>query len=192
MSACYRIATRKLSTSLPRSVRLLWGAWALIAAAGFALHQAGFRVNTTPSMPLGLWRIQALQAALHSGDVVLACPPDQAVFREAAARGYLPPGSCPSGLEPLLKPVAAVEGDVVAVTADGLAVNGAPLPGTASLAADTAGRPLRPLSPGRYTVSEGHVWLVSAHSPRSWDSRYFGAVPAANIQGVVRPAWVWR
>jgi type IV secretory pathway protease TraF len=34
------------------------------------------------------------------------------------------------------------------------------------------------------------VWLLSGHDPRSFDSRYFGAVPAASIQGIARPIWV--
>lgn len=171
-------------------MRLVWGAFALIAAAGWGAHAAGFRVNTTPSMPLGLWQVEAPHRAPHAGDIVLVCPPDGPVFREAAARGYLPRGSCPGGFEPLIKPVAAVAGDVVTLTAEGVTVNGAPIPATAPLATDTIGRPLRPMASGRYPVAERQVWLVSAHTPRSWDSRYFGALPAANILGVARPVLV--
>jgi type IV secretory pathway protease TraF len=36
----------------------------------------------------------------------------------------------------------------------------------------------------------GQVWLLSGHDPRSFDSRYFGAIPTANVRGVARPLWV--
>jgi type IV secretory pathway protease TraF len=41
-------------------------------------------------------------------------------------------------------------------------------------------------------VPPGQVWLLSGHDSRSFDSRYFGPVPVANVQGVARPVWVAR
>jgi type IV secretory pathway protease TraF len=41
-----------------------------------------------------------------------------------------------------------------------------------------------------YHVPGDTVWLLSAHDPRSFDSRYFGAVPVASIQGIAHPIWV--
>ncbi len=177
---------------LPRSVGLIWVAWALLTAVVFIADAAGLRLNTTVSMPLGLWRITPAGRSLHAGDIVMLCPPDVAVFREAVVRGYIPRGRCAGGFAPLIKPVAAIAGDVVSVGADGVAVNGAPIAGTAPLDRDTAGRPLQPLLPGRYAVATGEVWLVSGHIARSWDSRYFGAVATANILGLARPVWVLR
>jgi type IV secretory pathway protease TraF len=69
-------------------------------------------------------------------------------------------------------------------------VNGEPVADTAQLDEDSAGRPLRPIPTGTYNVPAGAVWLLSGHDPRSFDSRYFGAVPRANIQGIARPVWV--
>lgn len=152
----------------------------------------GLRVNTTPSMPRGLWQVSAIQGSIARGAVVSLCPPDNDVFRKAMRRGYITSGVCPGGYEPLLKPVAAISGDVVSVTAAGIVVNGIPLADTAALAQDSARRTLQPLPPGLYQVSPGEVWLISGHDPRSFDSRYFGAVPAANIAGIARPLWVIR
>ena len=28
-------------------------------------------------------------------------------------------------------------------------------------------------------------------APRSWDSRYFGPIPLANVQGEIKPVIVW-
>jgi conjugative transfer signal peptidase TraF len=90
----------------------------------------------------------------------------------------------------MIKPVAAIPGDLVTVTARGIAVNGEPVADSGPLEKDSAGRALRPIAAGVYSVPAGAVWLLSGHDPRSFDSRYFGAVPAANIQGLARPVWV--
>jgi conjugative transfer signal peptidase TraF len=169
----------------------------LIAAAaaqfGMALAvMAGLRVNTTASMPSGLWRISPIQGAVARGSVVSLCPPDDDFFRLARWRGYIGAGKCPGGYEPLLKPVAAIAGDIVLATTAGIAVNGISVADSAALSRDSAGRPLQPMPPGIYHVRARELWLLSGHNPRSFDSRYFGVVPAANIEGIARPLWMIR
>ena len=157
-----------------------------IALAG----TAGLRVNATASMPQGIWQVEAPGALIGRGEIVSVCLPQSPALNEAAERGYIPAGICRGGHEPLVKPVAAVAGDRVTVTALGIAVNGEPIAQSAPLDEDSAGRPLRPVPAGAYSVRTGEVWLLSGHDPRSFDSRYFGAVPVTNIQGVARPIWV--
>jgi conjugative transfer signal peptidase TraF len=160
---------------------------------GIALAGAvGFRVNATASMPRGIWRVEAPGARLERGEIVSICLPDSPAISEAAQRGYIPVGACPSGREPLIKPIAAIEGDLIEVTAPNIAVNGEPIAQSAPLNEDSAGRPLRAVLEGTYSVPSGEVWLLSGHDPRSFDSRYFGAVPVTNIQGVARPIWVFE
>jgi conjugative transfer signal peptidase TraF len=168
-----------------------------VVAAGAAVmaglagaNAAGLRFNETPSMPLGLWRVAGAHAPVRRGDIVAVCPPETDAVRVAAERGYIPTGHCAGGYKPLLKPVAATGGDVVAISAAGVAVNGQEVPATAQLALDSAGRPLKPVSVGSYRVAPGEIWLLSGYDPRSFDSRYFGPVPVANVQGIARPVWV--
>jgi len=151
---------------------------------------AGLRVNATPSMPRGLWRVTSAEKPLRRGQVVTACPPDTPAMREAVRRGYIPDGSCPGGYEPLVKPVAALAGDRVTVSAAGVAVNDEPIARTAQLALDGAGRRIDPVAAGVYRVARDEVWILSAHDPRSFDSRYFGPVPMASILGEARPLLV--
>lgn len=165
-------------------------AGALLAGTLVTARLAGLRVNNTASMPRGLWQVSTVNAPLRRGEVVAVCLPDTAPIREAAARGYLPAGNCAGGYEPLVKPVAAVAGDLVTVTPQGVVVDGQPVENTAQLVRDSAGRPLRPIPAGAYPVTQGQVWLLSGHDPRSFDSRYFGPVPATDVQGVARPLWV--
>ena len=163
---------------------------ALVLGSLAAARVSGLRVNTTPSMPVGLWRIAPVLAELRRGDIVTACPPEAAGTREAAARGYLAAGTCPGGYEPLVKSVAAVPGDLVTVGRTGVSVNGALLDGTAPLDRDSAGRELRAFPPGVHRVPASRVWLLSGHDARSWDSRYFGPVAIEDVQAVAHPVWV--
>ena len=157
----------------------------------FAVAQAaGLRVNATPSMPVGLWMVTATSLSPGRGEIIAVCLPDSGPAREAFHRGYIAAGSCPGGTEPLVKPIAAISGDVVAVSAAGIAVNDAPIANTAPLGRDDAGRPLQPVPAGLYRVPPGELWLLSGHDPRSFDSRYFGAVPIAGVRGIARPIWV--
>ena len=176
-----------------RRARVAVCALAALTLGGLAAAEAaGLRVNTTTSMPRGLWRVASVNVPPRRGEVVSVCSPDTPVIREAATRGYIPVGGCPGGTDPLVKPVAAVAGDVVTVAPEGIAVNGAPIANTAQLRTDSAGRPLYPVPAGRYPVAPGEMWLLSGHTPRSFDSRYFGPVPVRNVLGLAHPVWVTR
>jgi len=40
-------------------------------------------------------------------------------------------------------------------------------------------------------VAAGQVWLFGFNDARSWDARYFGPVPLANLRGVLTPVVTW-
>lgn len=148
----------------------------------------GYRLNLTDSLPPGVWRVTARPA--QRGDVVAVCPPNTRAIAGAVAAGYLRRGVCPGLVAPLLKPIAAVAGDVVELSSRGVAVNGALLPQSAPLTQDRAGR-LLPRGPfGRHVLGPGEVWLVSTYNPGSFDSRYLGAFSARAISGAATPVFV--
>ena len=97
------------------------------------------------------------------------------------------PAHAPTGGEPLVKPVVAVAGDEVEMSARGICVNGRILPNTAPLQRDSNGRPLAPWRFGRYMVVPGMMWVASSYDSRSFDSRYFGPVPVSAIRDRLRP-----
>jgi conjugative transfer signal peptidase TraF len=169
----------------------------LASATGFwtavilAAHAAGLRINETPSLPMGLWLIEARPQVIERGQIVSFCPPDMVLFRLGRDRGYLSRGRCPGDFEPMLKPVVAVEGDEVEVTDRGVAVNGQLIANTAPRLQDSAGRAMPPARFGSHAVGPGEVWFVSSFTPSSFDSRYFGPVLAAQIEGSAWPLWVW-
>lgn len=142
----------------------------------------GLRINTTPSEPLGLWRIVPLTRSVRSGEAVFVCPPDDTVMREARQRGYLRPGLCRGGFGPLIKTVIAVSGQRVDVT-DHIAIDGVPIPGSRIIGSDGQGRSLRHDQSGRVQARE--VYLHSDFIG-SWDSRYFGPVPESGVLGLAQ------
>lgn len=144
----------------------------------------GVRVNVTSSLPQGLyWITKDTRARL-----VEFCP--SGLFAVlSASRGYRLAGICPDGAAPLLKPVAATEGDIVELSAGGLRVNGRLLPNTAPLSADTAGHPLTPWPYGTYRVQPGTLWVASVYSSHSYDSRYFGPILLQHVRHKLNLLW---
>ncbi len=165
-----------------RVIRVLSTTAAVLGFIVIAGIGAGLRINTTPSEPLGLWRIRPLDRKAIAGDVVFICPPTTEVMRLARNRGYLRDGLCPGGFAPLIKTVAATAGQHVTIN-ESVSIDGLPLLQSSLLASDGKGRPLAPYAGG--TVSPGEVFLYSPYAG-SYDSRYFGPLPAAGILGLAQ------
>jgi len=158
-------------------------ATALIATIGLG----GFRVNVTPSEPMGLWRIRPLDGAIHIGDLVFICPPATPVMREARRRGYLRRGLCEGGVAPLIKTVAAVPGQVIEVNGS-VRIDGQPLPHSEVALKDGQGRATVPSSGG---VVPAYAIYLHSEFPGSFDSRYFGPLPIDNVLGLAQEVWTY-
>ena len=167
-----------------------WLGIGLFAALVFCAHAVGLRINESPSLPIGVWRVSPLRDEVRRDDVVSFCPPDTVVFREARLRGYLGSGLCEGGYEPLLKPIAAIEGDRVTRTEQGIRINGRLIANSKSLDRDGSGRTLPSPGANDVIVAKGEVWVISSYNPLSFDSRYFGPVPISKIEGLARPLFV--
>ena len=151
-----------------------------IVAAGWL---SGLRINMTPSYPRGLWRIEVLDRPATVGDLIFICAPDTATFERAFERGYIRRGLCAGGLSPLIKTVAALGGQQVDV-ADHVSIDGHTLPRSIVHHTDAAGRPLSPFAGG--VIPAGELFLHSEFAG-SYDSRYFGPIPASGVLGLARP-----
>jgi conjugative transfer signal peptidase TraF len=157
-----------------------------LAAAGYA---AGARVNTTKSIPVGLYWTSS--APVEKGAYVLFCPPKLGVFDDAKERGYIGAGFCPGDYGYMMKRVLAAKDDAVAVAVDGVRVNGELLPLSAPIKADKAGRPLPRFQADRYILGNSEVLLMSDVSGTSFDGRYFGPINRSQIKTVIRPVITW-
>lgn len=165
-----------------RTGMLLLGLSATFITVPFVAREAGIRVNTTDSAPLGIWITRDHQArGVQGGDMVSICPPDVPVVRAMVAVRPLYRGDCTSGAVDLLKPVAAVYGDTVTIGKGNVTVNGITLPNTLPREKALA------FPEGEYTVAKTEVWVFSTYASDSFDSRYFGPVPSKNIRGFAEP-----
>jgi conjugative transfer signal peptidase TraF len=169
-----------------------WLGIGLFAALVFCAHGAGFRINESPSLPIGIWRVSPLDHDLRRDDIVSFCPPDSSAFREVRGRDYVGRGLCEEGYEPLLKPVAAVAGDHLSRTDEGISINGHLIANSKRLDRDGSGRPLPSPGANNLIVAKDEVWVISSYNPLSFDSRYFGPVPISKIEGLARPLFVFR
>lgn len=147
----------------------------------------GYRINLTPSEPLGLWRIMPLHRPVAVDDLVFICPSETAAMREARTRGYLRSGFCPGGVAPLIKTVIAVAGQHVEIGAS-VSVDGRKVPSSDLALRDGKGLPLTPFPSG--IVPPGYVFLHSSF-PGSYDSRYFGPVPVPGILGLAEEVFTY-
>lgn len=145
------------------------------------LWRLGFRLNTTRSVPLGLYRIAS--GPIMHGDLAAYCLTDPELIVLAQERQYLASGVCPSGLRTLLKQAAGLPGDDIIINNGLIFVNGLEQPNSAAKAFDSKGRPTSEsrLKPG--CIPAGQALLLAYHA-NSFDSRYFGLVPLAELQRV--------
>jgi conjugative transfer signal peptidase TraF len=149
---------------------------------------AGLRVNVSRSLPLGVYRIIGDASLARRGSVVIVCLPSE-WEKFALQRGILQPGHCEGGGFGLGKIVVGIPGDVIEFSEDGIAVNGAPIRNSNPLKWDGQGRGMPHYPWNSYTLKADELWLFSPYHPAAFDSRYFGPVSNAHVQGVARPLW---
>ena len=173
---------RTADARTPPAVAIVLAGMLLTFVLVLAGAAGGFRINTTPSEPLGLWRLVALDRAAAVGDLIFICPPESDVMRSARQRGYLRSGLCPGGFAPLIKTVIAIAGQRVKIGTV-VHVDGVAVANSAISKLDGKGRPLTAYSGGK--VPAGRVFLHSSFLG-SYDSRYFGPLPASGILGLAQ------
>jgi len=171
---------------LSRSPRRRWPLVFVAIGGAIAVFASLFdlRINTTASMPIGLYR--EVPARLERGAWAVFCLPDTPA-RQGRERGYLRQGRCADGSAELVKQVVALRGDRVALSHDGLMVRGHALPDTALRATDRSGRVLEHTPYGERSVDADELWVLGLDPRVSWDSRYFGPVPLDHVRAGALP-----
>ena len=179
---------------IDRLFRIIALAGMIVLAACWIAYLCGARINRTHSLPKGLY--WAVNREPRRGDLIAFWPADTPELREARRRGYIIPGVYNAGTDGqgyglLLKKLAAVAGDTVSITGDGVIVNGVLMPNTVPLPCDNVGDPLPVLRFENRRLAGGEALFISDHLPRSFDARYFGVQETRQIVEVVEPVWTW-
>jgi len=193
---CCRILAgylEEVHTCIVRKLVTLWCSlhcrWPLVLIAlsgliAFVAQVLELRINTTASMPIGLYR--EVPPHVEPGAWVVFCLPEE-LARLGRERAYLRRGSCPDGSQELLKEIVAVPGDHIVLARAGLTVNGRSIPGSALRVVDRDRRTLPHAPFGERFLGPGELWVLGIDQCVSWDSRYFGPVPFNHVRGAAIP-----
>jgi conjugative transfer signal peptidase TraF len=156
---------------------------ALIIMSAAYLYFLGFRYNATESMPKGIYQILKSKE-FKRGDMVAYCL-EGSFTNLAYKRGYLHHGSCPNGLEPLLKRVVGLPGDAIHIFSDGISINHKLLLNSKISQFDSHGNVLTSNLASQFiTIPAGMAFIFSDSHPGGFDSRYFGLVSLKSLKKV--------
>ena len=142
-------------------------------------------INTTASLPPGIYHRTFEEP--KRGDVVLISPPDKPVFREAIELGILSSGNSEAGSCPLIKIMAARDGDEIEIQKEGMFVNGKKLVNSKRQNWQIEGMVELPIK----KKLKGEALLYTPH-PLSFDSRYFGLIEHSTIISSIKPLLLWN
>ena len=164
-----------------RARYLSLGAVGVVAVWVSATADIGPRIvyNASPSLPTGYYWITPT-TEIQRGHLVLV-PVPSAYRSLVEKRRYLGPNV------PLIKPVAALEGDHVCIRNGAVSINGKVVGHT--LKSDSKGRVLNAWK-GCQPLTEGEFFALIAGVRESLDSRYFGPLRVRSVIGRAWPLWV--
>jgi conjugative transfer signal peptidase TraF len=171
------IAARRLKHRRCKLLALIGIAAAPVAATALWKPPTLLVWNASASAPVGLYRIEP-RAPVRRGDMLVAWAPQGARWL-AASRHYLPANV------PLVKRVAALEGDRVCAIGSAIRINGRRV--ATRLKRDSRARPM-PWWSGCRSLGAGEYFLAG-DSVRSFDGRYFGITKARDLVG--RAVLLW-
>ncbi len=173
----------KIHKKIAKAVMAVGLFMVLIALLFLLFFSLGYRLNLTASMPQGVYKITGDKP--QRGDTVIFCLDSDNLFTTLAKeRGYIGPGSCVGGMQPLLKILVGLPGDTVTVTLKGIVVNGQLLANTVRPKSDSQGRPMPPSLLQSGDIPQGLALVIAQEHGNSFDSRHFGLIPQSGLQVV--------
>ncbi|MCP3876123.1 MAG: conjugative transfer signal peptidase TraF [Desulfobacteraceae bacterium] len=152
-------------------------------------YKAGYRINVTSSLPIGIWKIDKSFSKIEKGDYVWFTPTKE-IADFGIKRNYLEENkNCLNNSNPLLKIVYGLPGDSYSFYKDAIKINNEPIENAKRRKLDSKGRPMPIISNG--IIKEDHLFVMTMHT-HSYDSRYYGTIPVQNIEGTAQPVLTWK
>ncbi len=131
----------------------------------------------------------------HGDVIVFRWPGDRAAVRKPGGVEFLPAsGVKEARSKDYIKRVVGLPGDTVEVIDRQILVNGNPWEDPYGVhKGATFGDSNKSYNFGPYAVPEGHVFVMGDNRERSYDSRFWGPVPIADIKGrAFTIYWSWN
>jgi len=146
------------------------------------LHRVcGFVINYTDSLPRGIYQLRPIKKEIERNMIVALAVPEH-VQSLVYGRKWLFKGTM------LMKPVAAIPGDKILISENGLYINERYFGPVFSF--DSDGLPLPEIRIS-YTLRDRQVFLASRYK-KSFESRYFGHVYIKNIIAEALPILTFK
>jgi conjugative transfer signal peptidase TraF len=139
-------------------------------------------INETASEPFGIYRLVRHEESDYRRGMFVVFPVPRDLRAVVYGRHWMRNGI------PFLKELLGVEGDRVCVFADRLEINTHAIGPV--FERDSTGQSL-PQQRGCFIVQPGYFFAASHYLDKSFDGRYFGALPVSQIQGEARPVWTF-
>ena len=147
-----------------------------------SLFHGNYYLNTSSSVPIGLYRKEALPEKLSKGQFVLLFVPENLKQFLYSSGGF------PKRWK-LLKQIGGVEGDSFKIENGKFYINNKFIGNVHKT--DSKGRAIPGIEPNKkQIVKSGNVLLVATGLELSFDSRYFGEVGKENIIGIATPIFI--
>jgi len=147
-------------------------------------------INLSPSMEIGIWRIEYNKSIKRNDAVVLCFPANFSKNDLLRESSHLALGWCENGYAPILKKVVGLPRDTVVVTEEEVSVNKQIIPGSVTRLYNAHGKTVTHTEFGVHVLGKEEYWLLSNKHPHSFDSRYFGAIKKEWLVGVAIPVFV--
>ncbi len=146
-------------------------------------------INTSPSIPLGIYALEPISGQLKQNDLIAFClnKKDQDF---ALSHGYILAGTrCNGSSTPLLKSIIAIPGDNVTLTNTEIIVNNK-IYNYPTQQYDSMHRLLPSWPRDNYQNTLG-FWVIGTNNIKSWDSRYYGFINRSQIIYLLKPLCLW-
>ena len=162
----------------------------LFATLVFCAHGMGLRINESPSLPIGIWRVSPARPRLAKRRYRQLLPSRYIGFSRGAGARLCRQRTVRRRLRAASQTRRRDRGGPPSQTGEGIRINGRLIVNSKSLGRDGSGRTLPSTGTDDVIVAKGEVWVISSYNPLSFDSRYFGPIPISRIEGLARPLFV--
>lgn len=170
-------------------IYILMGTTVLICLVSILFSVFNLKINTTSSIPKGIYRLNTSDKSYGRNDYVLFClSKNQAI--KSSAINYLDNGECALGLSPIGKKIVAVHNDDVSISEHGIFVNQMQQIFTEPAKFDKELRCMNKFSLHRKLKQ--NEFTVISNKRDSFDSRYFGTIHKDQILGKIAPLFILK
>lgn len=155
----------------------------IIVTLLYVQYKQNYIINTTKSIPIGLYSIDHDKEKLATGDTIAFClNPKFIEFAQSQDLVRETKGGWCNGIQPILKTIVAVENDVVVFSQDGISVNGQLIEGT---------KPITEEYVEYKTTLKPDELVVATNEKLGFDSRYFKEINKNEVISKITPVYTF-